>query len=161
MEVIWKCHKGDFCFPTAQAVSTHWPQLEAGWESGCHRQRGRVSERPGLTFLIIDPQPVESWEAPAVHWHCAVFRLQKKPISFRAKGCTLLTGSHSGFMIECHTDSSKHLNLLDATVRYSHLVWDVWTLLPLGSVDAKHQRFHLQTHKTLHFLNVFPKQVLW
>lgn len=35
--------------PAAQAVSAHGHQLEAGWESGRHRQRGRVSERSGLT----------------------------------------------------------------------------------------------------------------
>lgn len=35
--------------PAAQAVSAHGHQLEAGWESGRHRQRGRVSGRSGLT----------------------------------------------------------------------------------------------------------------
>lgn len=77
MEVIWIGYKGDLCSPTAQAVPTHWPQLEARWESGCHRQRGRVSERPGSTFLITNQQPVESWEGPTVHWQCTVLRLQK------------------------------------------------------------------------------------
>lgn len=75
-EVIWMGYEGELCFPTAQAVPTHRPQLEARWESGRHRQRGRVSDRPGLTRLIIDHQPVESCKGPTVFWQCVVFRLQ-------------------------------------------------------------------------------------
>lgn len=42
------------CFPTAQTVSTHRPQMETGRKGGRHRQRGRVGDRTIKSFFSPD-----------------------------------------------------------------------------------------------------------
>lgn len=138
IEVIWKGYKGDLCFPTAQAVSTHWPQLEARWEGGCRRQWGRVSERPGLTFLIIE------------HWGCGVLgrtncplsgqslKATEKWISFCVSGCALLTGSRSECVTDRCIDSSETLCPLQVHRRVSGSQSEAAVQHPAAPQDHQH-----------------------